>query len=44
MKDICSKCSAKTENPKPAKYSPDDPYGSYRRKAKENILNQKELL
>ncbi len=31
--DKCS-CSGKRVNPKPPKYSPEDKYGSYRRKAK----------
>ena len=44
MQDKCPKCGIKTENPKPAKYSPDDPYGGYRRKAKEDMLRQKGLL
>ncbi len=35
MKDICPKCGAKTEFAKPAKFSPEDKYGSYRRKVKE---------
>ncbi len=34
LKESCS-CSAKTIMPKPPKYSPDDKYASYRRKAKE---------
>ncbi len=35
MKDVCRRCDVKTENPKPAKFSVEDPYGKYRRKAKE---------
>lgn len=27
-------CGAATATPKPAKFSPEDPYGEYRRKAK----------
>ena len=34
MKETCSKCDIKTINPKPAKYSPEDKYGKYRRIAK----------
>jgi len=30
----CPKCNFKTENPKPAKYSPEDKYGKWRRLAK----------
>lgn len=33
MKEVCS-CGSKTLNPKPLKYSPDDKFASYRRKAK----------
>ncbi|MEM3126532.1 MAG: nucleolar RNA-binding Nop10p family protein [Candidatus Woesearchaeota archaeon] len=33
MNDICS-CKNKTVHRKPPKYSPEDPYGEYRRKAK----------
>ena len=44
MQDKCPKCGIKTENPKPAKYGLDDPYGNYRRKAKEGMLKQKRLL
>lgn len=33
MKDVCG-CGNKAITPKPAKFSPDDKYGSYRRKAK----------
>ena len=33
IKETC-KCGGKAVNPKPAKYSPDDPYAEYRRKAK----------
>lgn len=32
-------CETRTENPRPAKYSPDDKYAEYRRKAKEEIKN-----
>ena len=42
MKEMCPKCKIKTINPKPAKYDPKDPYGSYRRKAKE--LKKRELI
>ena len=40
MKDICNICGIKTISPKPAKYSPEDPYGEYRRKAKLNELTK----
>jgi len=44
MKEKCPKCNAPAVNPKPAKYSPDDAYGSYRRKAKEDELRKRGLL
>ena len=34
LEQKCPKCGSKTENPKPAKYSPQDKYGEYRRLAK----------
>ena len=37
MKDKCPKCGKVTENPKPAKYDPEDRMGKYRRKAKEQM-------
>ena len=33
MKELCP-CGNKTLTPKPAKFSPEDKYGAYRRKAK----------
>lgn len=44
MKDECSTCKVKTVQVKPAKYSPEDPYGEYRRKAREEGLKEKGLL
>ncbi len=35
MKEEC--CGQKTRNPKPPKYSPEDPYGRYRRMAKKDV-------
>jgi len=34
MKETCSKCSLKTESVVPAKFSPEDKMGKYRRMAK----------
>lgn len=34
MKEICSVCSSKTKSRKPAKFSPADKWGKYRRIAK----------
>jgi H/ACA ribonucleoprotein complex subunit 3 len=44
MEQICPKCKSPAVNPKPAKYSPDDKYGSYRRQAKKEQLKQEGLL
>ncbi|MBI2144842.1 ribosome biogenesis protein [Candidatus Woesearchaeota archaeon] len=44
MKEACSKCGSRTVIPKPMRYSPDDHYASYRRKAKEPMLKQKGWL
>ncbi|MBO8182177.1 MAG: RNA-protein complex protein Nop10 [Archaeoglobus sp.] len=32
LKEICPVCGAKTFNPAPPRFSPEDPYGEYRRK------------
>jgi len=37
-------CGAAAISPKPPKYSPEDPYGSYRRKVKIKALEQAGLL
>lgn len=37
LKEEC--CGAPTILPRPAKYSPDDKYASYRRKAKERMTH-----
>jgi H/ACA ribonucleoprotein complex subunit 3 len=39
LKEICSICGNKTKSTKPAKYSPEDKYGKYRRIAKKNVAN-----
>jgi len=44
MKDICPKCGAKALNPKPPKFSLEDKFGEYRRKAKRAILKKEGLL
>jgi H/ACA ribonucleoprotein complex subunit 3 len=43
MKEVCS-CGGKAVNPRPPKYSPEDPYGEYRRKAKKQSLMDQGLL
>jgi len=39
MKEICG-CKEKTISLKPPKYSPEDKYAEYRRKAKEMVLKE----
>lgn len=39
LKEICGNCNVRTVNPHPARYSPKDQYGKYRRQIKK--LNQK---
>jgi H/ACA ribonucleoprotein complex subunit 3 len=34
LKEACPACGAATAKPGPARYSPEDPYGAYRRKLK----------
>lgn len=43
MNDACA-CGGKAVTPKPAKFSIEDKYGSYRRKAKESIFKEEGLL
>tara|TARA_Y100000294_G_scaffold125461_1_gene116880 strand:+ start:3124 stop:3297 length:174 start_codon:yes stop_codon:yes gene_type:complete len=43
MKEICS-CGGNALTPKPAKFSIEDKYGSYRRKAKIDDFKKKGLL
>ncbi len=35
LQNKCPKCNSDCYSPKPAKFSPEDKYGEYRRKAKE---------
>jgi H/ACA ribonucleoprotein complex subunit 3 len=44
MEEKCPKCGSSATNPKPAKYSPEDKYGDYRRKAKKEQLVKEGLL
>jgi H/ACA ribonucleoprotein complex subunit 3 len=37
LKIECGKCSSETRIPKPARYSPEDKYGEYRRKLKKMV-------
>jgi H/ACA ribonucleoprotein complex subunit 3 len=43
LKDKCA-CGGIAGTPKPAKFSPEDPYGEYRRRVKHNSLGEKGLL
>ena len=43
MKDVCA-CGRKAITPKPAKFSIEDKYGSYRRKAKLNVFKKEGLM
>ena len=44
MKEECPICGAKAATPKPAKYSPEDKYASYRREAKKKEFSDKGLI
>ena len=44
MKDICPKCGSKALNPKPPKFSPEDKFADYRRKAKRAMLEKEGLV
>ena len=44
LKDKCPKCGASPVPPIPAKYSPEDQYGRYRRETKKPQLVEKGLL
>ena len=37
LKAVCPKCKAKTVSASPAKFSPEDKYGAYRRIAKAEL-------
>jgi H/ACA ribonucleoprotein complex subunit 3 len=39
MKDICPKCSKKALSSRPPKYSVEDKYAEYRRRAKEQMVS-----
>ncbi|MFC1741169.1 nucleolar RNA-binding Nop10p family protein [Nanoarchaeota archaeon] len=44
MRPECADCKVKTIPPLPAKYSPEDPYGKYRREAKKEQLKKEGIL
>jgi rRNA maturation protein Nop10 len=37
-------CGNSTATPKPAKFSPEDKYGQYRRKAKQELLKERGII
>ncbi len=37
LQDFCPLCGTKTRVPYPPKFSPEDPYGEYRRKMKRKL-------
>jgi len=37
LKEICPKCGGKTYMPIPPKFSPEDPYGKYRRMLRKEV-------
>jgi H/ACA ribonucleoprotein complex subunit 3 len=34
LQEACPRCATRAKDPRPAKFSPEDPYGEYRRKLK----------
>ena len=44
LKTICPNCTSKTSTPKPSKFSLEDKYGIYRRKARQNDMEDKEAV
>ncbi|HIJ98691.1 TPA: RNA-protein complex protein Nop10 [archaeon] len=40
LKKKCHNCGAETVNPEPAKFSPEDKYGKYRRLYKKQLLSE----
>ncbi len=40
LQDICPKCGSETKVPYPPKFSPEDPYGEYRRKMKKKLRSK----
>lgn len=39
LQEKCPKCGEETVTPHPAKFSPEDPYGEYRRKLKKEKMD-----
>ena len=38
LKEVCPVCEEKTKSAHPPKFSPEDPYGEYRRRLKKEML------
>lgn len=38
LKEVCPVCGEKTKSAHPSKFSPEDPYGEYRRRLKRELL------
>lgn len=41
LSETCPRCGSLAKNPLPAKYSPEDPYGEYRRRLKRLARTEK---
>ncbi|HIP66716.1 MAG TPA: RNA-protein complex protein Nop10 [Candidatus Nanopusillus sp.] len=44
FREICPRCNNKTNRAIPPKFSPEDPWGKYRRKMKRKLLEKKGWL
>ena len=44
LKEVCPKCGGEAITCRPAKYSPEDKYASYRRQAKKEQLQKEGLI
>ena len=40
LQEECPRCHGKAKNPLPPKYSPEDPYGEYRRRLKRLVRDE----
>jgi len=44
MMEECDSCKEKTVQVKPSKFSPEDPYGEYRRRERRAELEERDLI
>ncbi|RZB32856.1 MAG: H/ACA ribonucleoprotein complex subunit 3 [Candidatus Argoarchaeum ethanivorans] len=44
LKDACPVCGNQTKNPQPARFSPGDPYGKYRRLIKKQTRKEECII